>query len=44
MTLRLSEVIAPVFYNIHNSIKKNEYIHYWLKGGRREYKIFFCIN
>nr|DAK38552.1 MAG TPA: hypothetical protein [Caudoviricetes sp.]DAS04620.1 MAG TPA: hypothetical protein [Caudoviricetes sp.] len=44
MNIRLSEIIAPVFYNVHISIKNNEFIHYWLIGGRRKYKVFVCIN
>lgn len=30
----LSSLIAPCFYGVHRSLMKNEYTHYWLKGGR----------
>ncbi len=38
---RLSELIAPSFYNVHNCLKKNKYTHYWLKGGRGSTKSSF---
>ncbi len=38
---RLSNLIAPSFYNVHNSLKENEYTHYWLKGGRGSTKSSF---
>lgn len=39
--VRLSELIAPSFYEIHNNIKHNRYTHYWLKGGRGSTKSSF---
>ena len=30
----LSKIILPAFYDVHKSIKNNEYLEYWLKGGR----------
>lgn len=38
---RLSSLIAPSFYNIHNCLKANKYTHYWLKGGRGSTKSSF---
>jgi len=32
--VRLSTVLAPAFFNIHNFIKQGAYSDYWLKGGR----------
>lgn len=39
--VKLSELIAPSFYEIHNDIKNNRYTHYWLKGGRGSTKSSF---
>ena len=39
--IKLSELIAPSFYEIHNDIKYNRYTHYWLKGGRGSGKSSF---
>lgn len=39
--VRLSELIAPSFYEVHNDIKHNRYTHYWLKGGRGSTKSSF---
>lgn len=39
--VRLSELIAPSFYEIHNDIKHNRHTHYWLKGGRGSTKSSF---
>lgn len=39
--VKLSELIAPSFYEIHNDIKHNRYTHYWLKGGRGSTKSSF---
>ena len=30
----VKDLIAPVFYPLHNDIKKHKHTHYWLKGGR----------
>lgn len=32
--VKLSNIIAPSFKSVHASIKKEEYTHYWLSGGR----------
>jgi len=40
-TTKLSSLIAPSFYSVHNDIKKNRYTHYWLKGGRGSTKSTF---
>jgi len=40
--MKLSDAIAPSFYSLHNKIKRNEYIHYWLKGGRGSTKSSFA--
>lgn len=32
--VRLSEVLAPSFFNVHNFIKNKTYSDYYLKGGR----------
>jgi PBSX family phage terminase large subunit len=41
MAVNISEIIAPLFYDLHKSIKRNEYTHYWLKGGRGSTKSSF---
>jgi len=38
---RLSNLIAPSFYQAHKDIKKDRYTHYWLKGGRGSTKSSF---
>jgi PBSX family phage terminase large subunit len=40
--VRLKNIIAPSFYEIHNDIKNNRYTHYWLKGGRGSTKSSFA--
>lgn len=40
--VKLSELIAPSFYELHNDIKNNRYTHYWLKGGRGSTKSSFA--
>ena len=32
--VRLSELIAPSFYELHRELKEERYDEYWLKGGR----------
>lgn len=39
--VKLSEVIAPSFYQIHKDIKREAHTHYWLKGGRGSTKSSF---
>ena len=40
-TVRLKDIIAPSFYEVHNDIKKGRHTHYWLKGGRGSTKSSF---
>lgn len=40
-TIRLSEIIAPSFAGVHHGIKRHQYTHYWLKGGRGSTKSSF---
>lgn len=39
--IKLTELIAPSFFNVHHAIKNNLYTHYWLKGGRGSTKSSF---
>lgn len=39
--MRLTDVIAPSFYNVHTDIKKDGHTHYWLSGGRGSTKSSF---
>ncbi|MBO8434136.1 MAG: PBSX family phage terminase large subunit [Tyzzerella sp.] len=39
--IKLTNIIAPSFYTIHNDIKNNNHTHYWLKGGRGSTKSSF---
>lgn len=39
--VRLKDLIAPAFYELHKDIKKNKHTHYWLKGGRGSTKSSF---
>lgn len=32
--IRLKDIIAPSFYELHKEIKEESKTHYWLKGGR----------
>lgn len=41
MTVRLSQLIAPSFYEVHHALKEDRYTHYWLKGGRGSTKSSF---
>lgn len=34
MPTSIKDLIAPVFWNTHQQIKRHEYTHYWLPGGR----------
>lgn len=38
----LTELIAPAFYKVHNAMKRHDYTHYWLKGGRGTTKSSFA--
>jgi PBSX family phage terminase large subunit len=39
--VNLKSVVASSFYNVHRSIKAEEYTHYWLGGGRGSTKSSF---
>lgn len=39
---RLTELIAPAFYKVHNAMKRHDCTHYWLKGGRGTTKSSFA--
>ena len=39
--MKLTEAIAPSFYQLHKDLKINKYTHYWLKGGRASTKSSF---
>ena len=41
-TTRLTELIAPSFYKVHNAMKRHSFTHYWLKGGRGTTKSSFA--
>lgn len=40
-TVKLSEIIAPPFYTIHEALRGERYTHYLLKGGRGSSKSSF---
>lgn len=39
--VKLSEIIAPQFYDVHKSVRDNLHSEYWLKGGRGSTKSSF---
>ncbi len=39
---KLSDIIAPSFYEVHKDIKQQGHTHYWLKGGRGSTKSSFA--
>lgn len=39
--VRLSELIGPAYYGMHHAIRRHDYTHYWLKGGRGSLKSSF---
>lgn len=41
-TVKLSNIIAPSFYDLHKDIKADRHTHYWLKGGRGSTKSSFA--
>ena len=41
-TVKLSDIIAPSFYDLHKDIKADRHTHYWLKGGRGSTKSSFA--
>lgn len=40
--IRLTELIAPAFFEVHRSVQNHEYTHYWLCGGRGSTKSSFA--
>lgn len=40
--IRLTDVIAPSFYSLHNDIAAERYTHHWLPGGRGSTKSSFA--
>ena len=40
--LCLTDIIAPNYYSLHNSIKRYEYSSFWLRGGRGSLKSSFA--
>lgn len=38
---KLTGAIAPSFYKVHHALKKSQYTHYWLGGGRGSTKSSF---
>jgi phage terminase large subunit len=38
---RLTDVVAPSFYEVHKDLKQGKHTHYWLKGGRGSTKSSF---
>ena len=41
-SVKLDKLIAPSFYSVHNALKREQYTHYWLKGGRGSTKSTFA--
>lgn len=41
MKTHLKDLIASSFYNLHHKIRRHDYTHYWLKGGRGSVKSSF---
>lgn len=41
MEYRVSELIAPSFYRVCDDVKREQHMHYWLKGGRGSTKSSF---
>ena len=39
--IKLSEILAPSFYELHKDIKENKHTHYYIKGGRGSTKSSF---
>lgn len=39
--IKLSNLIAPSFYSVHEDLKHGKHTHYWLKGGRGSTKSSF---
>lgn len=41
MLARLSDIIAPSFYELYYDVEDEKYTHYWIKGGRGSTKSSF---
>ena len=41
MTTRLTDIIAPPFHAVHQAIRRADYTHFWLGGGRGSTKSSF---
>lgn len=39
--IRLTDCIGPAFFGLYHMVKKGEYTHYWLNGGRGSLKSSF---
>ena len=39
--MNISDVVAPVFNDVHKCLREDKYTHYWLKGGRASGKSTF---
>ena len=39
--ISLKDLITPSFYSVHNALKREQYTHFWLKGGRGSTKSSF---
>lgn len=39
---KISGLIAPTFHGVHAAVRKSEYTHIWLPGGRGSCKSSFC--
>lgn len=40
--VKLTDLIAPSFYNLHHDVRQARHVHYWLKGGRGSTKSSFA--
>jgi phage terminase large subunit len=38
---KLTDLIAPAYYSVHNHLKNDRYNEYWLYGGRASLKSTF---
>jgi len=41
MSVRVKDIIAPSFYDLHKAVKQEKHTHFWLKGGRGSTKSSF---
>ena len=42
MSIELKKTIAPSFFKLHHEFKREQYLEYWLKGGRGSTKSTFA--